>query len=490
MKARWLALLLATALLGAARRDEAPGDLFAKGRDGAALAACDEKLAGAPPGTGDPALEVLRVRCLLELARVDEAAKAFEGLLAADIERGVPQRLSLRVRLELARGAPEEALRGAQELRRKAPADREAALLHGLALLAAGRSAEAEKELAALPADGGGDLHLRRDLWRAAAQKARRARQWSEAAELYARIAAESDGAPPCEQQAICLGFSRQYAAAITAWEEALRRAPESREIRLRLADLCRSQGRLDEAIRWYAPLAEQAPPSAIALLRLAELAFEKGDVDAARGHAGRAALLAPGSGDVAAIRARVAEKDGDASGAIALYRTALEKNPLRFDALYRLALLLARARDAAQAAEGEALLLRYRRIEPWLQEIELARQELGAEPREAARHVRLAGFLNLAGEYALAKGFIERAERMGPPPAAALVQAGYVFANLGELPAARDRFARALALIGKAPTEAAAAAALRGWIAQIDRGEPLPVPLGTTSATTVRDDH
>lgn len=471
MKALLLALACAAARVAAARGDE-PEALFRQGRDGAALAACD---------AADPARAELRVRCLVELNRLDEAATALAALPAAAGEEAATRRLALKARLDLARGALDEALRGAQELRQRAPGGPETALLSGLALLAAGKVAEGDKELGALPADGGGDLHLRRDLWRAAAQKARRARQWGEAAELYAKVAAESDGASACEQQAICHGFAFQYAAAIAAWEEALRRAPESKEIRLRLADLCRSQGRIDEAIAWYAPLAASEPPSPVALLRLAELAFEKGEVAVARGHAERAAQLAPASGDVAAIRARVAEKTGDAEGAIALYRQALERNPLRYDALYRLALLLARARDAAMSAEGEALLLRYRRIEPWLQEIEAARQELAAEPREAARHVRLAGVLNLAGEYALAKGFIERSERMGPPTPAALVQAGYVFANLGELPAARDRFARALARIDKVPAEAAAAAALRTWIAQIDRHEPLPLPLGTT---------
>lgn len=502
----WSATLLASALWAApVAAGDSPGERLAAGRVRAALAACDEKLAADPQdaatielaahclhalGRDDEALarlsalsapaaeaQLLRVRCLLARDEsVDAAAQAFEALALPPED---PRRAPLRVRLLLARGRVGDAVREAGKLAARAADDGEALLLQGLALQAAGRGEEAETTFAALEQRARPSaLEWRRAAWSARVDGLLKARRWMEAASAAATLSTLTDAAEPCAQQAMALGFARQYAAAIAAWEEAVRRAPEQREHRLRLADLLRSQGRLADAQAHYQTLAEATPPVALAVLRLAELAFESGEPETAFAQAERAATLAPDSGDVAAIRGRVAEKRGERTRAIELLRAALVASPLRFDVLYRLALLLARSRDAGEAAEGEALLARYRRLEPWLQEIDLARQEANADPRQPLLLVRLGALLNAGGEHVLAKGFLLRAERLAPPAPATLVQVGYVLANLGETAAARDRFARALPQI-EAHGEASAAEKLRGWIATIDRGERLPLPLG-----------
>ncbi len=509
---RWLRSVAAWVLLSAVARAaaEEPAALFAAGRDAAALAACEELLAKAASAKApaDATLVELRARCLFELGRFEEANGALAPLRPPTLEaqllalrvriqqRGEaaalasaidalplpvddPRRIGLRVRLALARGRSDEAWREARRLQKVAAEEGESLLLIALALQACERHEEAAAAFDRLDARARDDeLHLRREGWRSQAEQQLRARAYGEAASHFAKVAAASDSAEPCARQAICLGFSRQYGPAIAAWETAVARAPNHREYRLRLADLYRSQGRLEEARQAYAPLAAATPPVALAELRLAELDFEEGALAPAQEHAERAALLAPDSGDVAAIRARIAEKTGAAARAIELYRQAVARSPLRFDASYRLARLLARSTEPAQRSEGAALLERYRRCEPWIEEIDLLRQELAADPRQPALLLRMAGLLNLAGEYDLAKGFIVRLEQGAVPSASALVQSGYIHANLGDVASARDRFARALALV-EAQGETKAVLRLRDWIGQIDRGEKLPFPLG-----------
>lgn len=478
---------------------------FLAGRDRAALAACDAALAALDPAAR-PALELLRARCLLELEQPAEAAAALAGaprddvaaqlvalraraeageesgallaaLAALPLPPGDARAVLLRVRIALARGRAGEAWKLAEPLGSGAEAATESLLARALAALAAGRQEAATAALAALEARPDAACE-RREAWRQVGLQRMQARDYAAAASWFARVAAASDGATACVRGAICHGFRRHYGDAIAAWEEAVRREPEQREYRVRLADLYRSQGRLDEALALYEPLAAAEPPSALALLRVAELAFERGDLERASAAAGRAVELAPESGDIAIVRARIAEKQGERAAAVELLRAGLAKNPLRFDASYRLALLLARAPDAATKAEGASLLARYRRLEPWIEELDTLRQELAAAPRQPALLTRMAGLLNLGGEYVLAKGLIARAEQLAPLPAAALVQAGYIHANLGERAEARVRFAAALAQV-EARGEEPAAAQLRAWIGQIDRGEPLPIPMG-----------
>ncbi|MBL8840431.1 MAG: hypothetical protein JNL90_02760 [Planctomycetes bacterium] len=506
------ALLLAAVARLAAADDPAP--LFAAGRERAALAACDAALAAAPAADE---LRRLRARCLLELERPAEAAAALASaprgdlaaqllalrcraeageetapllaeLAALPLPAGDPRAALLRVRFALARGRGGEAWKAAEPLAAGPDAPAEVLLVRALALQAIGRAEAAAAAFAALEARPEA-LHERREAWRVRALQLMQARDYADAAELFARVAAASDAASPCVRAAICHGFRRHYGDAIAMWEEAVRREPEQREYQVRLADLYRSQGRQDDALRLYEPLAAAEPPHPVALLRVAELALERGDTERASGAAERAAALAPESGDVALLRARVAEKRGERASAIELLRVGLARNPLRFDASYRLALLLARSPEAAAKEEGAALLARYRRLEPWIEELDTLRQELAAAPRQPALLSRMAGLLNLGGEYALAKGLLARAEQLAPLPPSALVQAGYIHANLGELPAARARFAAALAQV-EARGEAAAAKQLRAWIGQIDRGEPLPTPMGEMASGAAAPDE
>lgn len=518
--------LLAALPFAAAAAGSDPAELLAAGREHATLAACDAALAAASAASAavDPALVQLSAQALHQLGRDEEALARLAPLQAAPaspsaelqllaarclLARGEPldaaikaveslplpaddpRRAPLRVRLELARGRLGDALREAGRLAARAKDDGEALLLHAEVLSRAGKAAEAEVALAKLEArDPPAALRWRRDGWQLAGEQKLRARQWVEAAVLFARVAAASDDAMPCAQQATALGFARQYGAALAAWEEAVRRAPEQTDHRLRLADLLRSQGRTADATAHYRQLVAATPPVRLAALRLAELEFEAGQLEAAQRAADHAAeLFSAAPAELLILQARLAEKRGERTLAIDRFRQALVASPLRFDALYRLALLLARSRDGAEAAEGEALLARYRRIEPWLQEIDLARQEANSDPRQPLLLVRLGALLNAAGEQVLAKEFLLRAERLGPPQAATLVQSAYVHANLGETAAARDRFAQALPL-AEARGDADAVRKLREWIAQIDRGEALPLPMGEVVTAGVGRDE
>jgi len=58
-------------------------------------------------------------------------------------------------------------------------------------------------------------------------------------------------------------------------------------------------------------------------------------------------------------------------------------------------------------------------------------------------------------------------------------VQSGYIRANLGDRDGARTCFAKALALLGDGTAAPEVVATLRDYVQKIDRGEPLPTPLG-----------
>jgi tetratricopeptide (TPR) repeat protein len=124
-------------------------------------------------------------------------------------------------------------------------------------------------------------------------------------------------------------------------------------------------------------------------------------------------------------------------------------------------------------------LLERYRRIEPLLVELKLAKQEADVNPGQPTLLTRMAGMLNLAGEYEHARVWAERAEKLDPRSTQNAVQTAYILANLGDLPGAKRGFEKAIGLLSDAPASAAVIATLRDYVAKIDRGEPLPSPLG-----------
>jgi tetratricopeptide (TPR) repeat protein len=498
----------------AAAQEPDPSELFAAGRDEAALAACDRRLAARP---ADAAALELRARCLRSVGRYDEAAEALRRLprrtmaldlllaecLAARREGGaeadaILQRWATadsddaalrlaRSRVHLLQRRVPQALADARFVVARDPGSFEAQLLLARATDAAGRFEEARRRVEPLverAQDGAGvDVHLRREAAAALAVVLIRQQRYDDGVALLRGLVEECPTMGAWRALlATILGIRHRYAEAIEHWEKLVELAPTDAELRWRLGDIYRSQGRLDEAIAQFRAMLELGQARAVAELKLGELYLERGaegDLERARAHVQEAEALSPDSGDVAEAKARVLEKLGNFAAAKELHRKAFARNPLRFEALYRLALLLARSRDEEELAEAEALFERYRRIEPLLVEIRLAKQELDANPAQPALHTRMAGMLNLAGEYEPAKAWTERAEKLDPRSVQNAVQMGYILANLDDLPGARRSFEKAIALLGSAPEAAEAVAKLRGYVEKIARGEPLPRPLG-----------
>jgi cytochrome c-type biogenesis protein CcmH/NrfG len=108
------------------------------------------------------------------------------------------------------------------------------------------------------------------------------------------------------------------------------------------------------------------------------------------------------------------------------------------------------------------------------LPDVESAIQALRLAPDNPHWMIGLAGILNVAGEYPLARGWIERAlEARGDDPLA-LGIAGCIAANQRRDAEALVLFERAQKLAGASPD-----AAVQGYIDALRKGEPLPRPIG-----------
>jgi tetratricopeptide (TPR) repeat protein len=209
--------------------------------------------------------------------------------------------------------------------------------------------------------------------------------------------------------------------------------------------------------------------------LRLAEIRLDQSQLDKAKQHADAALTVAPNNGDVLLISARVREKVGDVPAAKEMYRKAIAGDPLLFDASYRLGLLLARSEDAAEQAEGKQRLERHKKLEPLLQDIVRTRREIELAPRSVGLLTRMAGLLNLGGEYESARLVGERADKLNARSPSTCIQLGYISANLGDKAAALKYFERAQKLL---PPNSVAE--LDDYVAKLKKGEDLPLPMGT----------
>jgi len=508
--------MMSLVAVGFVATSDDPAALYAAGKDEAALAACDAALAAKP---GDPALVELRARCLAAQLRYEDAANALRSLpsrtMASDLllavcvaaspsapkseedaailarwstadPDGAALRLS-RARAQLSRRKVPQALADARFAAAHAPTSFEARLVLARCLEAAGQVEEARQRLSVLldPSGGGStgaDVHLRREATAAAAAIAMRQQQHEDAIALLKPLVEECPAVVPWRAQlATALGLRNRYAESIEQWEKAVALAPEDGDLRWRLADVYRSQGRNDDAIEQFEKMLALGTSKAVAELRLGELYLERdgeGDLERARVHSEAALALAPESGDVLETRARVQERLGDLEGAKASHRQAFARNPVRFDALYRLALLLARSADPKEQAEADALLERYRRIEPHLLDLKRAKQEIDVNPGGAAALARMAALLNVAGEFDAAKGYVARAEQAAPGDPQVLVLAGFVLANGGDLAGAREHLAKASAYLSAAGAAQPLIDQIDGLVRTIDTGGKLPLPL------------
>lgn len=511
-------LLLAPAAAPSARGQELELDaeqqrlrsLYVAFDDEGAFAAANDYLVTHP---GDAfALEV-RARALRQLGRMKEAADTAE-LIRPESTR---TRLLLAECLALVPGGAERAQKIVDELAAEDPNAVEPHMARARVFMATGRFKEADAEVAyvttvrpklyegqllgAMLAELGGfydvalkrylplvtkkddfpdrtDTHHELDAVKGLAGCHMKLRQYEEALTLYEQLTGR------LARNGILWGAQAQAQAmlyrtgdAIASWEKAVELAPHVPEFHMRLAEAYRQTGRIDDAVARYEYLLANSvpgPAQALADMRLGELQIEKGQLDRAKRHLEAALALMPEAEDVIAANGRLRELLGDAPGAIDHYRRALAKNPLRYEALYRLAMLLSRSADEAQQKEGAALMERHKKAEPFLIDIERTQRELEINRGSALLLTQLAGLLNLAGEYSLAKQWGEQSFRINRSSPSTCIQLAYISANLGDNPTALKYFERAQTLLPKGSVPK-----LDEYVEKLRKGEPLELPMG-----------
>jgi len=476
-----------------ARLAQQPGDaalLEAKARAHRELGQWREAAAAcAAIAAPTPAVTLLHAECLgVGLGRHDEARALLDSVAAAQ-----PDALELRLARVRLLAAEQRFTDAAGELRALltiAPRRYEGLLLAGQLRARLGAVDEALKAFLPLveqpAAFDQATPRLECDALTGAIDCLMRRQRWPQARDLALRLAAKLPRRAAVHARLAELhGLVDRPVDALESATTAVELAPKEIDYRLRRAAILRAMGRNDEALAEFAAAAATKPePPQRALpaeLAQADLLLEAGDLAAAQPHADAALALAPDDEQALLLSARLREKAGDAAGAIAALRRALARDPLLFDASYRLARLLARSRDPADLAESKERFARHARIEPRLLDLQRARRELEAAPRSPAALVKLAALLDEVGEGEAATRHVEQALALAPDDVAALALRGCLAANGGDRDGARRRFERARELL-KQPRVAAASAvdggALDLWLALLRDGKELPLPL------------
>ena len=436
-----------------------------------------------------PAADLLLARCL---AQHPEGAAEADAILAKceGARFATPESRLARARSISRGGGSRRRLPSCACVQTGDPERFEGRFVYARCALADGRFEEARAQLAVLVAQPdrftAADVHLQREARAALASVLIRMQRHEEGIELLRPLVAECPAVVPWRVQlATVLSIRSRFAESIANWERAVELAPVDAELRLRLGDMYRSQGLFELAIAQYEKVIEIGRLSSEADVRLGDVYLRRdlaGDVEKARVHVERAVAHYPDSGDVLEMRGRLQEKLGLLAEACESHREAFARNPLRFESLYRLAMLLARSSDERERAESERILERYSRILPLLGDIVVAKQNVDFNPTHPAALTKLAALLNIAGEYEHALAWAERAEKLDPRSLQNAVQSAYIRANMNDLPGARKSFEKAIELARGVPEPAAVVATLKRYVESIDRGEALPSPLGELS--------
>jgi Flp pilus assembly protein TadD len=145
-------------------------------------------------------------------------------------------------------------------------------------------------------------------------------------------------------------------------YRSALRLDPTLDRARLGLADLLRSQHRLDEAGREYAAYLGRRPDDPAGHVGLGVAALERGDVKAAARYLDKALNLAPDDPSALKQRAAVAVRAGDPEGAVRLLTRAIRADPLDEELLYARSLALKRLGRKEEAEADTRSLERLRK--------------------------------------------------------------------------------------------------------------------------------
>ncbi len=479
-----------------------------------ALALCNEYLVNHP---GDPLVLELRAWSLRQLARFEDAIKTCELInpkrtsvklllaeclgmnkatatqaqsivdeVAADDPNAIEPHLT-RSRIYLAQGRIKEAASELNFVRTTKPKNYEGLLLSALLAEFSGLSEEAVKIYLPLVGKPGDfeqtDKHHERDAVFGLASCYLKLQQYEKAADLYQQLVGKFPKlAPLYVQLAIAQGMLERSADAMANLEKAVELLPTYGEYRARLGEIYRSMGRTEDALAQYQKVLDyQARGSEhfIADLKIAEILLDAGQLEKAKQHAEAALAVNPESQDALLVAARLREKVGDTVAAKEMYRKVIAKDPLLFDAYYRLALLLTRSEVPAEQAEGKQLLERHKKVEPLLQDLQRTLRERELAPRSPLILTKLCGLLNLAGEYEQAKLWGERSDKLSPRSPSTCIQLGYISANLGDNASALKYFERAQQLITVGKVEQ-----LDQWVETLKAGKPLTLPMGERRPT------
>jgi tetratricopeptide (TPR) repeat protein len=280
------------------------------------------------------------------------------------------------------------------------------------------------------------------------------------------------------------LGMSQAMAGlqneAVATLREAVALDPGCDECRMRLAELLKTTGHVDESVREFEQLRGVPAYRIDATRYLADLALRSGALEKALDYVKEIEGSDPPSPSVLETCGFVRAEAGDLDRAKADLRRCFELDPLRFTVLYRLALLLARSDVPAEREQGAVLLARYQKAVPVLPALEKAVAAIQLMPDSPVLMVRLAGVLNVAGQYEPALLWITRALRATPEDPLAHGIAGCIAANTGQKDEALRQFERAQALLG-GPGDPK----VQGYIEALRNGRPLPLPLGEIHEST-----
>ena len=474
-----------------------------------ALALCNEYLVTHP---NDPLVMELRARCLFQLQRFEDALATMRGItvpgtrarlflaeclahskdggaeaqqivdeVAAEDPSGTEPHMT-RCRIYLTLNKMNEAAAELSYVRTTAPKLFEGQLIAGRLSEMAGQLDEALNLYRPLVAKAKEftrtDPHHERDavFWLAGVYM--KMQQYDRSIEIYQQVAQRfPKWSGAYSQLAVCQSLMEKPGAALSSMEKAVELSNGSPDMRLRYAELLKVANRPEDAIHQYEEMIKSTQPGelqALADVKLAELYLDQGDLEKARPHGEAGIQILPKHPDAQLIHGRLREKLGDDAAARDAYRAVLAVDPLQYDALFRLAGVLGRSKEPAEKEEGRQLVLRHQKIEPYAREIQRATRELDVNPRNPAVLTRLAGFLNLAGEYPQARRFGEASARIQPKNPATFIQLGYISANLGDNDAALKCFTTAQGLVPKG-----ALPKLDEYIETLKKKEPLTLPMG-----------
>ncbi len=168
---------------------------------------------------------------------------------------------------------------------------------------------------------------------------------------------------PGFRQAAVNLAFLQAAGAdprdAARTYADLLARFPEDALVRVRLAEIYREAGQLDEAWRLAREALQRDPAAASAYPVMMRVALERGNLDLVELIGVRARKLDASGAEISTLLGMAQEKRRDEPAALALYRKAVSEQPEYLPPRYRLLELAIAARSWDAAADQARAILK-----------------------------------------------------------------------------------------------------------------------------------